>query len=126
MKWEELPTEQAAYDSVYYGWIDTALEIINSKNHTPITFGIAAKLISVYLKGILLLHSGQKSQSTKCVHPPIDSQLLKALDKKYETDLAKRYSWQKLSKDQYKSLIAELRKLSLEEPLWHLEKHWKP
>ncbi len=124
--WKDVPTESAAYDAVFYNWLDKALEIINGKNHTPVAFGVAAKLVSVYLKGVLLLHGNEDSQSTRCVHPPIDSQLLKALDRKYKTDLSERYTWQKLSKDQYINLVSELRKLSPSEPLWHLEKHWKP
>jgi len=55
------------------------------------------------------------------IHLPIDSSLLKGIDKEKNTKLDKKYKWQKLDEQQYFELIEIFKvKIIPNEPLWKI------
>jgi hypothetical protein len=113
-------------DALYYAWVEGVLARLRTQYGKNVSFGIAAKLISVYLKGAWVLHSNADCELAKLVHPPIDSILLEAIDAAKGTRLSREYKWQKLDRAKYEALIGILREIAGPEPLWKLEEHWRP
>lgn len=68
----------------------------------------------------------------RCIHPPVDSRLLKALASDSQFDHQKRNGWQKtkwtqLEENAYDKLIKVLREiLPSGLPFWMLEECWIP
>lgn len=117
---------QEDFDATYFQWVDNVVVFIKDNYNKAIPFGVAAKLISIYLKGAYVLHSKVDDPLAQKIHPPIDSILLKAIDKFHRTQFDNTYKWQKLDKNDYKYLIEELRKINGSEAFWVIEKHWQP
>ncbi len=126
LTWNEVPTDRQAYDALFFAWVENVVDHVQDKYQKRVSFGIAARLVSVYLKGALLLHGEVDSPAVAHVHPPIDRLLLKALDTRFNTRLSKRFKWQKIGRAAYQELIDELRELDPDQPLWLLERHWTP
>jgi hypothetical protein len=95
-----------------------------------VTFGRAAKLIGIYLKGMVVLGSGYGSSLSRVAHPPIDSILLSKLARSPEVVSAHkagwaRVRWTQLDEGAYYRLIGQLRAaLSPDAPFWILEQYW--
>jgi hypothetical protein len=116
----------AKYTRRFDLWVTKARAHLHRKFGKQVTYGVAAKLVSTYIKSAFVLAGHGNTPLGNVVIPPIDSILLEGLDKAYDTNLATRYKWQKLSRASYRYLVAELRKLASGRPLWWLEEHWKP
>ncbi|MYZ50859.1 hypothetical protein [Malikia spinosa] len=119
------PTSQE-FDTMFYTWGERAIEFLEKKHNKKVSFGIAAKLISVYLKGAWVLHSVEDCSLARNIHPPIDSILLETIDRARGTTLSKTYKWQKLDRSNYETLMESLRKIAGSSPLWRLEEYWRP
>lgn len=120
------PIEQSALDLLFYDWVEAAMRTLGHEFGKPVSFGIAAKLISVYAKGIYVLHAGPDCKLAERLHPPIDSLLLKGIDARFGTKHASSFKWQKLDRSRYIALITQLRHQVADRPFWHLEEHWEP
>lgn len=71
-----LPNDEIKFDYLHKTWRE---EIINfSKKHggKEFTHGVAAKLINIYLKGIIICGGFHNHPNARFIHPPIDSVLL--------------------------------------------------
>lgn len=82
-----------------------------------ISFGIAAKVISIYVKTSEVIASGGLSPISQVAFPPVDSYLLKGLK-------IKGVVWSKLEKGDFINLIGQLEKLNEGKPFWKLEFYW--
>ena len=113
-------------DKLFYEWVERAITSLKTNHNKMVAFGVAAKLVSVYLKGAYVLHSKVDSVLAQHIHPPIDSILLKSIDKANGTRLSKTHKWQKLDRANYELVISTLRNLNGDKPFWHIEKNWQP
>ena len=82
-----------------------------------VSFGIAAKVISIYIKTSEVIPSGGLSAISKVAIPPIDSFLLKGLK-------IKGKAWSSLNKEEYMKLVNDLEERLEGEPFWKLEFYW--
>ena len=114
------------FDKHFYNWVEKAATCLRKKHHRQVSFGIAAKLISVYLKGAWVLHHPEYCPLSRHMHPPIDSRLLAAIDECKGTKFSKNYKWQKLDRGKYRELVEQLRSLNGAKPFWQLEEYWHP
>jgi hypothetical protein len=87
------------------------------------TYGIASKIISIYVKTVEVIPSAGTSPISLIAHPPIDGILLKSINnltgKKLEVH------WSKFDEEKYFAILEEIRGLVGTNPLWHLESHWR-
>ncbi len=96
------------------------------KKYKKTTYGIAAKLISIFLKYYFILAGNENTSLVKVIHSLIDSYLLKSVDSATETKLDKDYKWEKPNKEKYFELLKILNsKLKPNEEFWRIEKYWK-
>lgn len=92
-----------------------------SVKQKKVTFGIAAKMLSIYIKTVEVLPTKGSSLISNVAFPPIDRFLLSNL--KMKQDL-KNISWSKMENDEFIQLIEQLKQLTKEEPFWKLEYYW--
>jgi len=114
------------FDALFYNWVERTIDFLKTEHQKEVSFGVSAKLISVYLKGAWVLHSTENCSLARLIHPPIDSILLQAIDSVKGTSLSKKYKWQKLDRPQYESLLKSLRSIANNGPFWQIEEHWRP
>jgi hypothetical protein len=107
-------------------WCEETIKHLKNNFNKDITYGIAAKLVGIFIKSYFILAGNEKQPLSKVAHPPIDSFLLKGIDKEKGTKLEKEYKWQKLNKDQYYELLEKIRgNLEKDEEFWKIKKYWK-
>jgi len=117
--------DQADFDELHRKWCKSIIGHIKKQYEKDISYGIAAKLVGVFLKGYFILANNEKSSLSKVIHPPIDSYLLKGIDANKSTNFSDEYKWQKLGENDYFVLLNKLCKyLRQGEPLWYLEEYW--
>ncbi|MEZ5563534.1 MAG: hypothetical protein R3F27_11335 [Gammaproteobacteria bacterium] len=96
------------------------------------SFGVAAKLINVYLKVGVLSRSTRDGAEFLAMHPPIDRVLLSGLGdadlggrRKFWIAMAK-LGWSTFSEAQYGEVIRAIREsLPASVPLWSVEEYWR-
>lgn len=114
------------YKEKHDDWCAAVIKYIRDNFKKEITYGIAAKLLAIFMKGYFILANNEAQPLSKVAHPPIDSFLLKGIDKENGTKLDKEYKWQKLDKDKYYELLTNLKNhLGENEEFWKIEKYWK-
>lgn len=114
------------YKDKHDQWCAAIIKHVMSNSKKEITYGIAAKLLGIFVKGYFILAGNESQSLSKVAHPPIDSFLLKGIDKAKGTKLDKEYKWQKLDKEKYYKLLDKLKgQLDENEELWKIEKYWK-
>ena len=97
----------------------------------PMTHGVAAKLINVYLKSRFVCGGFAENPKVQALHPPIDSLLLQKLACDDFGGKAKFWSnaykarWSKFDSDTYENVIQEIRESLNGEPMWKIESFWK-
>lgn len=106
-------------------WVDQITTSLRDKGVHMVTYGRAAKIISIYLKTSIILSSkGQCNRST-VIHPPIDATLLENLSSLEGLSDLKFMKWTQFRKEEYWGLVERLEKYfgSFD---WHLEYYWLP
>jgi hypothetical protein len=97
----------------------------------PMTHGVAAKLINVYLKSRFVCGGFAEYSKVQALHPPIDSVLLQELARDDFGWKAKFWSnaykarWSKFDSDTYENVIQEIRESLNGESMWKIEHFWK-
>ena len=97
----------------------------------PMTHGVAAKLINVYLKSRFVCGGYSKDFRVQALHPPIDGLLLASLAKDNFGGLgqlwtaARKARWSKFDSGTYEKVIAGIRSSMNGEPFWKIEQYWK-
>lgn len=117
--------DEQQFKQNYKEWISFIQRHVHSNHGKQISYGIAAKLVAVFIKGYFILAGKQETQLARVAYPPIDSYLLKGIDDKFNTTLSKKYKWQKLDDKTYFELLSELSELNGDRPFWAIEKYWK-
>jgi hypothetical protein len=102
--------------------IQCSSKIIKSLKDQECTYGIAAKIIAIYLKTALIIYN--KGQNCDNIHPPLDRMLITNFIK---CNKIKEYTykpWTKLSKKDYWDLISLIEKYygNID---WRLECYWQ-
>lgn len=87
------------------------------------SYGISAKIINIYIKTAEVLPSKGTSQISFYTHPPIDSILLKGVNKISNNKMA--VNWSSFVKEDYLYVINTLRDMIKENPFCTIEYYWK-
>jgi hypothetical protein len=118
-------------DEAHKIWRQTIIDKGKIEYNLNITHGVAAKLINVYLKSLLVCGGYHNDEKVKCLHPPIDSLLLSGLEENNIGGLRKtwkRYAnirWSRFSSDEYESLIENIKQVvQAGSGLWSIEEYW--
>jgi len=134
-KW---PTKAADVDKLHEKWVDqilTQLEADGVFNARRVgkeqSYGLAAKIVAIYLKTCLLMCPHDPHAFLSLIHPPIDSILLLELSKREELSKHRSHwlatNWTQLTKEEYLELIASFREAGLDRPsFWSIERYWQP
>lgn len=94
------------------------------KGVLDVTYGRAAKIISIYLKTAIVIPFSQTDPRSEWIHPPIDSILLSKLSENEELKGLKSIRWTQLNKEHYKEIVGIIRNSPY--PFnWKLEEYWK-
>lgn len=104
-----------------------ANQIIDSfgKNNIACSYGRASKIIAIYLKTAVIIRNDDQYARSSYIHTPIDSILLKAIDKNFKLKEFKNIRWTTLDETNYWELINNLNSKNL--PInWTLEEYWSP
>lgn len=102
------------FDQMHQQWRKLAIEAAY-KRGINFSHGIAAKLINIYLKGMIVCGGFFDHPIAACLHPPIDRLLL---DELYANDIgglrnawskARKQRWSKFDSGQYEDVIFAIR-----------------
>ena len=114
------------FDENHSMWADQLIEGFQTEGIENVSYGRAAKIISIYLKTSVVLPNKAACNRSEIIHAPIDNILLTALAEakpKFKKEF--RLKWTLLKKEDYWKLINDIE--SAGEPInWRLEKYWRP
>jgi len=113
------------YDAQFNCWVISVQRHLKEQHRKAVMYGVAAKLVSTYLKSVFVLTGSERTPLAAHITPPIDSVLLKKVDAAHKTKLSARFKWQKLTQQEYRGVVRELRRVNGSAPLWHLERYWE-
>lgn len=128
---DELPQNQNEFDKKHNEWRNEIISFSSKFAKSKFTHGVAAKLINIYLKSIIICGGFHNHENSKFIHPPIDSILLRELA---ENDFngnrlfwksAQKVAWSNFDSNFYQLVINEIRNGLKGAPLWTIEKYWK-
>lgn len=91
--------------------------------HKTFHFGLAAKIISIYIKTVEVLPSKGTSLLSEIAYPPIDGILLRNLNTKHHLKL--KVNWSTFEWDQYINVVDEINRQYSITPKWKIEVEWK-
>lgn len=126
---ETSPTE---IDALHRSWCEAICKSLSQASVMDVTYGRAAKLVAVYLKTLVLMGEGCETALGRCLHPPIDRILLKALAASPTVVSPHKRAWRKTNWTQldeagYYRLVDQLRAvLPPDAPFWRLEEFGQP
>lgn len=118
------------FDNHHREWCRSVVRFLRGRGLRDASFGHAAKLLGMYLKGMVVLGPGFQTAFAHAAHPPIDGILLSAISASNELKCEHRHAWDKIKWTQldeaaYYRLIGELRSCAAaNEPFWKLERFW--
>jgi len=118
------------FDKRHRAWCRSIVRFLRDRGLVGASFGHAAKLLGMYLKGMVVLGPGSDTPFAQVAHPPLDGILLSAISASGELKCAHRHAWDKIKWTQldeaaYYTLIAELRSCAAgNQPFWKLERFW--
>jgi hypothetical protein len=119
------------FDATHRNWRASMVREAEEIGLMRFSHGIAAKLINVYLKGMIICGGHHQHPRAAFLHPPIDSLLL---DELYAENIggqraawsdARRLKWSKLTSEQYESVVVAVRNACGDHPLWRIEAFWR-
>lgn len=84
-------------------------------------FGIAAKIVSIYVKTVEVIPSKGSSKISHVAFPPIDRFLLSGLRKELQIE---NITWSAMDEKQFMKLIEKLKVFISDKPFWALEYYW--
>jgi hypothetical protein len=129
---DQLPeSEPHAIDAAHRQWRADIIRAAATPGGLIFTHGVAAKLVNIYLKSRFVCAGHHAHARVQCLHPPIDSVLLRELAEanvgghRKEWKLAAKTRWSKFESDDYEQVIALIRQSLEGAPLWRIEEYWK-
>ena len=129
---ERLRKSPALNEIIYKNWIKVTGEKIctivqeqawDDYKLKTFHFGLAAKIISIYIKTVEVIPTKGLSLLSQIAYPPIDGILLKNLNTKHSLKL--KVNWSTFEWEQYSNVIDELNRLYPSIPKWKIEVLWK-
>jgi len=102
--------------------VECAKKLIKSLRVQKCTYGIAAKIIAIYLKTALIVYN--KGQNCGSIHPPLDRILITNFIKYNKIKEYTYKPWTQLNNKDYWELIALIEKYNSNID-WRLEQYWK-
>jgi hypothetical protein len=119
---------KGSFDENHKLWCASICDYLNEKGIQNVSYGRAAKLVNVYLKGMVVIGDLQ-SELARIIHPPIDRILLKNLSKngnfdRKMKDKFKSSNWTQLNEVEYFELVDSFRLFIKNEPFWKIEEFW--
>lgn len=111
-------------DQVHAQWCKRVMAEAR-KRKLKFTHGIAAKLINLYLKAKFTCGGHADHPNVAALHPPIDSLLLKALNRTLPSAQRLPTNWSTFDAKAYQEAIATLRLSTAPLPLWTSEALWQ-
>ncbi|MDQ6608423.1 MAG: hypothetical protein M3Y85_01215 [Bacteroidota bacterium] len=127
---EELGNSQDIDHKEYRDWFikkaNSILECMNNYENEKDKkrkkeFGVAAKIVSIYVKTVEVIPAKGMSKISIVAFPPIDRYLLLGLIKKLPIE---DISWSKMDEKKFMALVDQLKSFMGEKPFWMLECHW--
>lgn len=126
------------FDTIHHTWckslIEKSVEIFDEKVQLKkIKYGVAAKLINVYLKTILVCGRYHEHEKVKKIHPPIDRLLFKGLAQCnvggqkdfWKEHLGKGKGWSQIDEEAYKEVIEKIKECTASgSGLYTIEHFW--
>ena len=117
------------FDVHHRQWCKSVVSFLEDAAVSNVTFGRAAKLVAIYIKGVVVLGPGADKVFAHIAHPPIDGILLRKLaSSDVKTEHSKKWAkvtWTRLNEAEYYELIGQIRQtLDPEDPFWMLEQFW--
>jgi hypothetical protein len=128
-KMSDLPNPESV-DKEHLRWRKIIIREAEKEN-LSFTHGIAAKLINTYLKLMFVCRLDSKSSKIKAIHPPVDSIMLRELERKNVSGKKNQWRrfhnkrWSKFSSEDYQELIDLIKQVQGNSPLWKIEEHWQ-
>jgi hypothetical protein len=128
---EQLRQRDDLNDDIYKQWIKVTGEeicrVVQKQDWVKFKldtfkFGLAAKIISIYLKTVEILPTNGTSLLSVIAYPPIDGILLRNLNAKH--DLKLKVNWSTFEWEQYVCIIDEINRLYPLIPKWKIEVEW--
>ncbi|MFA6150254.1 MAG: hypothetical protein WC716_02960 [Chitinophagaceae bacterium] len=117
---------QNKFDKLHRDWASQIIKSLEASKAKGVSYGRAAKIISIYLKTSVVLVSKGLCQKSTVIHPPIDAILLgNLLSELPQLTYLKGVKWTQLDEEKYWELVARLRK-DLGRFDWKVEFYWKP
>lgn len=128
------------FDAAHRAWRETMLDEVRRRPGFTtgcFTHGVAAKLINIYLKAVVVCAVPEPRNLSEAdrnriggIHPPIDRVLLNGLARSNLGNAAKwrayaALGWSNYTSSQYEDVIGEMKRVSDGVPLWRLEEHWR-
>ena len=111
-------------------WCRSIVASLQEKGVANPTFGLAAQLIGVYLKSVVVLGARSATALASLAHPPVDGILLSNISSSSQITSGHKKAWAKvkwtqLDEERYYQLITQFRDcLAVREPFWMLERFW--
>lgn len=127
----KLKTNSELTETTYRNWLknkgEEIISLVADKNWSEFKtkqfkFGLAAKLISVYIKTSEVLPTKGLSALAQVAHPPLDSILLKNISKTYGVKL--KTNWSTFNWHDYEEVIDHVFALYPHPPYWMIEAEW--
>lgn len=118
-------------EPIYRQWLkkkgEEIIAVVKERNWSDFktkqfSFGLAAKIISIYIKTAVVLPTNGESTLAQVAHPPIDSLLLKGINAKHQLRL--ETNWSTFDWERYERMINELFLLYPALPYWRIEDVW--
>lgn len=121
----ECVIDQIEFDHMHKQWCITLIQKFNEYN-LECSYGIAAKIVAIYLKTSITINTNSSDALLSVIHPFIDNSILKNLPKNItEFNSIRKFSWLKLDEENYFFVIKLIReKLGFCD--WRLEMLWRP
>lgn len=127
----ELAKDNNVTEQVYRSWLrlkgEEIISVVKEKNWSDFktkqfSFGLAAKIIAIYIKTAVVLPTNGNSSLAKVAHPPIDSILLKSMNTKHQLKL--ETNWSTFKWERYEKMIDEVLVFFPAQPYWMIEDAW--
>jgi hypothetical protein len=114
------------YDVQFNRWVVGVQQYLRTHYQKAVMYGVAAKLVSTYLKSAFVLGGFEATPLAGHIIPPIDSYLLLGLMVKRDAKFGPEVRWREFSQQDYQRVVGVLRELSAGTPAWCLEECWRP
>lgn len=120
-----LEPTQEEFDCLHVQWATQLISSLTESTGAIVSYGRAAKIISIYLKTSVVLCNQGNCAKSLVIHPPIDGILLNSIAKKIGLKELTRERWTQLDKENYWELVNKL-KTEFGSFDWKLEYFWRP